>query len=100
MNAERLGLDTSIPVCALARDAGERHEIAAELVDQAVEWDRVLPLQVLCEFFAVARMNKESGAAWTPLRSRAGPAGQQSKYRANSHGVGRMRMGSTSFSRL
>jgi len=59
MNAERVSLDTSILVYAVDRDAGERHEIAAELVDRAVEWDCVLPLQVLCEFFAaVTRKGK------------------------------------------
>ncbi|GAB6063525.1 PIN domain-containing protein [Deferrisoma palaeochoriense] len=54
MSAERVSLDTNILVYAVDRDAGERHERAAELVDQAVEWDCVLPLQALCEFFSAA----------------------------------------------
>lgn len=59
MSAERISLDTNILVYAVDRDAGARHERAAELVDRAVDRDCVLTLQALCEFFsAVTRKGK------------------------------------------
>ncbi len=59
MIGERVSIDTNILVYAIDRDAGERHERAADLLDRAVEWDCVLPLQALCEFFAaVTRKGK------------------------------------------
>lgn len=59
MNAERITLDTNVPVYAVDRDAGYRHTRAMEIVDQAVDQDCVLTLQALSEFYtAVTRKNK------------------------------------------
>jgi predicted nucleic acid-binding protein len=52
MNDRRFTLDTNILVYAMDRDAGERHELAMEIVDRAVTSDCVLTLQALCEFYA------------------------------------------------
>ncbi|MEW6487487.1 MAG: PIN domain-containing protein [Thermodesulfobacteriota bacterium] len=59
MSADRITLDTNVLVYAVDRDAGERHERAAALVDEAVDLDCVLTLQALSEFFsAVTRKGK------------------------------------------
>ena len=52
MSAERLSLDTNILFYTIDADAGERHERAREIVDQAALGDCVLTLQTLSEFFA------------------------------------------------
>jgi len=52
MRDRRLSLDTNILVYAMDRDAGERHALASEIVDRAVDSDCVLTLQSLCEFYA------------------------------------------------
>ena len=66
MSAERLTLDTNVLVYAVDRNAGERHERAVALVDEAVDLDCVLTLQALSEFFAaVTRKGK------MPLRDAA-----------------------------
>jgi len=52
MRDRRLSLDTNILVYAMDRDAGERHALASEIVDKAVDSDCVLTLQSLCEFYA------------------------------------------------
>ena len=49
----RLTLDTNILVYAVDRNAGERHEIALDLVRRARETDCVLTLQSLAELFRV-----------------------------------------------
>ena len=54
MNAGRVTIDTNVLVYAVDREAGERHLRALRPVDAAVDWDCVLVLQVLNEFFAVA----------------------------------------------
>lgn len=51
MKDRRLTLDTNILVYAMDRDAGDRHELAKEIVDRAVASDCVLTLQSLCEFY-------------------------------------------------
>lgn len=54
-------LDTNILVYAIDKDAGERHKKSLLLVDRAVEYDVVLTLQSLGEFFyAVTRKGKMS----------------------------------------
>ena len=59
MIAERVTLDTNILVYAFDRDAGERRETAASLIERATGWDCVLTLQALGEFFwAVTRKGK------------------------------------------
>jgi predicted nucleic acid-binding protein len=56
MSAERFSLDTNILVYALDGAAGRKHEIAAEIVDRAIDADCPLTLQALSEFFvAVTR---------------------------------------------
>lgn len=52
MRDRRLSLDTNILVYAMDREAGERHDLAMEIVDRAVDTDCVLTLQSLCEFYA------------------------------------------------
>ena len=52
MKDRRLTLDTNILYYAMDRDAGERHKMAVEIVDQAIVFDCVLILQSLCEFYA------------------------------------------------
>ena len=47
----RFSLDTNILVYAVDRDAGDRRELALEIVDQAARGDCVLTLQALAEFF-------------------------------------------------
>ncbi len=52
MSAERFSLDTNILVYALDTAAGDKHTLAAEIVDRAVERDCHLTLQALSEFYA------------------------------------------------
>ena len=59
MSGSRLTLDTNILLYALDREAGERHQLAMEIVDRAMVCDSVLTLQSLCEFYtAVTRKGK------------------------------------------
>ena len=54
----RFSLDTNILVCAVDRDAGERHERSTELMGRAAQRDCVLTVQALAEFFhATTRKN-------------------------------------------
>ena len=53
MRVKRISLDTNILVYAMDRDAGERHILAMEVLDQAVESDCILTTQALGEFFHV-----------------------------------------------
>lgn len=56
MSAERFSLDTNILVYALDAEAGQKHALAARIVDRAVEEDCALTLQALSEFYvAVTR---------------------------------------------
>lgn len=48
-----MGVDTNVLVYAVDRKAGEKHLRALRLVNAAIDWDSVLMLQVLSEFFAV-----------------------------------------------
>ncbi len=52
MNAGRVTIDTNVLVYAVDRSAGEKHTHAVRLVDAAVDWNCVLALQALNEFFA------------------------------------------------
>lgn len=52
MSAERFSLDTNVLVYALDTAAGNKHALAAEVVDRAVERDCHLTLQALSEFYA------------------------------------------------
>jgi predicted nucleic acid-binding protein len=52
MQDRRLTLDTNILVYAMDRDAGDRHRLAMEIVDRAINSDCVLVLQAFCEFYA------------------------------------------------
>ena len=54
MNADRITLDTNILIYAIDQQAGDRHDVAMTLVDDAIEQDCVLTLQALSEFFAAA----------------------------------------------
>lgn len=47
----RFSLDTNILVYAVDRDAGNRHQLALELVGRAARRDCVITLQALAEFF-------------------------------------------------
>ncbi|MHB8248716.1 MAG: PIN domain-containing protein [Acidithiobacillus sp.] len=53
MRVKRISLDTNMLVYALDRDAGERHTLAVDVLDQAVESDCILTTQALSEFFHV-----------------------------------------------
>lgn len=52
MSVERLSLDANILFYTIDADAGERQEIAREVVRQAALSDCFLSLQTLCEFVA------------------------------------------------
>ncbi|MHB8763738.1 MAG: PIN domain-containing protein [Deferrisomatales bacterium] len=86
MGGERITLDTNILVCAVDRDAGERHARAAASVDAAVDLDCVLTLQALSEFFATVTrkgmMAVDAAAAqvedWQLLAKRDGSLGDAS----------------------
>ena len=59
MSADRITLDTNILIYAVDKDAGNRHQRAMAIVDDAVERDCILILQVLSEFFStVTRKGK------------------------------------------
>lgn len=51
-------LDTNILVYALDRRAGERHALAADIIDQAVMLDCRLTLQSISEFYAAVTRKK------------------------------------------
>ncbi|HWD68311.1 MAG TPA: PIN domain-containing protein [Caulobacteraceae bacterium] len=53
MTAEKFSLDTNILVYAVDAKAGARHDIAAEVVERALERGCVMTLQALSEFFSV-----------------------------------------------
>ncbi|HEX4740151.1 MAG TPA: PIN domain-containing protein [Caulobacteraceae bacterium] len=53
MTAEKFSLDTNILIYAVDAKAGARHDIAAEVVERALERGCVMTLQALSEFFAV-----------------------------------------------
>lgn len=48
---KRFSLDTNILIYAIDRDAGQKHEISRELVQKAANFDCILTVQVLSEFF-------------------------------------------------
>ncbi len=83
-NGKRLSLDTNILVYSLEKDSGLKHEVASEIVDQAIYYDCVLTLQSLSEFYSAAtgkdKMSKTDAEAqihdWMELFPvvRAGPA--------------------------
>jgi len=50
MSPERFTLDTNILIYAVDRSAGEKHRIAAEVVDRSLDCWCVLTLQALAEF--------------------------------------------------
>ncbi len=52
MSVKRLTLDTNILIYAVDKDAGQKHEKARDIIDQAIYLDTVLTLQVLCEFYS------------------------------------------------
>lgn len=52
MSAERLTLDTSILVYSVDNQAGRRHEVAVEIIEQAVRCDCWITLQAVSEFCA------------------------------------------------
>ena len=58
MNAptERFTLDTNILVYSIDTAAGERHALAAEIVDRAAECECWLTLQALSEFYAAVTL--------------------------------------------
>ena len=47
----RFSLDTNILVCAVDRDAGDRHDQSKGLVGQAAKRDCILTVQALAEFY-------------------------------------------------
>ena len=59
MSAERYSIDTNILVYAVDRNAGDKHERAAGLLDQLVDRDCVLALQALSEFFHVVTRKRK-----------------------------------------
>jgi len=59
MSRERFSIDTNILVYSIDSDAGEKHSIAVTLMDALVEYDCIITLQALAEFFhAVTRKGK------------------------------------------
>jgi len=59
MAAERITFDTNILFYALDSDAGEKHDIAANLLDRALDAEPVLLLQSLAELFNATRKRQE-----------------------------------------
>jgi len=56
MSAEYYTLDTNILIYAVDRSAGDKHRLAADIVDRSVERPCILTLQAMAEFvFAVTR---------------------------------------------
>ena len=50
-----ISFDSNILIYAVDREAGERHEQAASLIERAIRANNCMqPLQTLCEFFTVA----------------------------------------------
>jgi predicted nucleic acid-binding protein len=99
MSAERVTFDTNIMVYALDRDAGSRHAAAAELIAQAIDWDCVLTLQALAEFYwAVTRKGKmpsedaaEQVADWQvifPVRAASPATLERAIGGVRDHGLG------------
>lgn len=70
MNAKRISLDTNILVYALDMDAGNRHDLALEIMDRAVYHNCIIPLQALNEFYSVVtrKHNMPSGDADAQIR--------------------------------
>ncbi len=70
-----IALDTNILVYAVDAGAGERHEVAARVLDLVLERGGMIPLQVLAEFANVGRRKLDCSAAeidayitsWVPL---------------------------------
>lgn len=61
MNGERITIDTNILIYSIDADAGDRHELSRQFVDDAVDKNCVLTLQALSEFYwAVTRKEKMS----------------------------------------
>ncbi|MHB1201944.1 MAG: PIN domain-containing protein [Acidithiobacillus sp.] len=59
MRVKRISIDANILVYALDRDAGERHTLAVDVLDHAVESNCILTTQALGEFFhVVTRKNR------------------------------------------
>ena len=54
MNGNRISLDTNVLFYSVDWDAGDRNTRAVSIVNSARNWDCVLILQTLGEFFAVA----------------------------------------------
>ena len=52
--SERFTLDTNLLVYSIERNAGARHQLAAEIVNRAVDLDCWLTLQSLSEFYSAA----------------------------------------------
>ena len=53
MSAKRVSLDTNILIYAIDKDAGEKQTMALQLIEKCVvEYDCVLTLQSLSEFYA------------------------------------------------
>ena len=55
MGAERITFDTNILFYALDPDAGEKHKVAHDLLDRALDSNPVLLLQSLAELYNAAR---------------------------------------------
>jgi len=53
MNGERFTLDTNILVYSVDVNAASRRDVAAEIMDAAIECNCLLTLQALSEFYAV-----------------------------------------------
>ena len=54
MTGDRLSLDTNVLFYSVDWDAGDRHARAVSIINRAENWDCVLVLQTLGEFFAAA----------------------------------------------
>lgn len=68
MNAKRVSLDTNILIYAIDKDAGEKQRLAIKFIEKcALNFDCVLTLQALSEFYAAATRkgkvtNQQAGA--------------------------------------
>lgn len=88
MTAKRYTLDTNILVYAIDKDEGEKHQQAFALLDKCVEYDTVLTVQALSEFFyVVTRKNKlliqetmEQIQDWQELFPTVGPRATTLQY--------------------
>ena len=67
MNGERITIDTNILIYSIDVDAGDRHELSRQFVDEAVDKNCVLTLQALSEFYWAAtrkgKMRREDAKA-------------------------------------